>query len=330
MTHPASLSKHSVSFFLFLLYALLFENALSLPLKNNHSAIAAADSLSDFRALTATPGVPSNKSNAAIEIEDVHWYSMVTKLPNDWYSFGKQTFRTQNLSTVAELGAATAALAVFDHATYTQTKDFLNSTPFLQHASNYLVCAGDGRYHLAVIGGFAVIGWAANSRRLLQTSSQLVETFLASGFVVQILKHSTGRQSPIVVIRDDDGDWRLFPNQKQYQLHQSQYYSFPSGHLATLVGSLTVLNENYPEYRVWLTPASYLLTGLVGASLVGKGMHWYSDLPLGIALGYSFGKIASTSGSINVSRSLGENSPQINFSPSFTLRGGGVDVNVAW
>jgi membrane-associated phospholipid phosphatase len=330
MARSTSFSKYSVSFFPLLLSALIFENASSLPLRNNHNVINTADSLTDFQMSATIPVASPSQGTSDVERKSVHWYSMITKLPGDWYGFGKQTFRVQSLSTVAELGAVTAAFAVFDHASYTQTRNFLNSTAFLQHASNYLVSAGDGRYHLAVIGGFAVIGWAANSDRMLRTSSQLVETFLASGFVVQVLKHSTGRQSPSVVMRDDDGDWRLFPNQKQYQLHQSQYYSFPSGHLATLVGSLTVLNENYPEYHVWLTPASYLLTGLVGASLVGKGMHWYSDLPLGIALGYSFGKIASNSGGININRSLGEYSPQINFAPSFTLLGGGVNMNIAW
>ncbi|MBA4320784.1 MAG: hypothetical protein C0412_20530, partial [Flavobacterium sp.] len=55
---------------------------------------------------------------------------------------------------------------------------------------------------------------------------------------------------------------------------------------------LTVISENYPEAK-WLEPVSYGILGLLGISLVAHDMHWYSDLPLGIAIGYSFGKIIS-------------------------------------
>ena len=39
-----------------------------------------------------------------------------------------------------------------------------------------------------------------------------------------------------------------------------------------------------------------LLAG-VGVSLVNVHYHWYSDLPLGIAVGYLFGRIVSHGGS---------------------------------
>ena len=35
----------------------------------------------------------------------------------------------------------------------------------------------------------------------------------------------------------------------------------------------------------------YTAIGLVGISLVAKNWHWYSDLPLGIYLGLTFGNI---------------------------------------
>ncbi|MDR3625215.1 MAG: hypothetical protein P4L45_00175, partial [Ignavibacteriaceae bacterium] len=55
---------------------------------------------------------------------------------------------------------------------------------------------------------------------------------------------------------------------------------------------LTVIANNYPEIT-WLKPAGYSVLGLLGMGLVSKGMHWYSDLPLGFFIGYSMGNIIS-------------------------------------
>ncbi|MDE3056515.1 MAG: phosphatase PAP2 family protein [Bacteroidota bacterium] len=324
MNRTLALPKHTVVFCLFLLS---YKNTLSLPQQNSHNDFIATDSLSHTRMLAASHD--NAGQNSAEETQSVQWYTMITKLPRDWSALGSQLIDKHSLPVLAGLGAATIALTVFDYTTYPQTRNFLNSSGFLRQTRDDVILAGDGRYNLAAIGGLAVAGWATHNERLLRTTSEMAETFLASGIVVQILKHSTGRESPIVIPHDDD-EWRPFPNLKQYQLHQVRYYSFPSGHLATLVGSLTVLNENYPEYRTWLRPVSYVLTGLLGISLVGKGMHWYSDLPVGIALGYSFGKIASGKYGADGNRSFNGEYPQITISPSFTLRGGCIDLNVAF
>src|SRR5664279_4126820 len=45
---------------------------------------------------------------------------------------------------------------------------------------------------------FAAYGFIAGDNRALRTGSQIVETILASGTVVQVLKHITGRESPFV------------------------------------------------------------------------------------------------------------------------------------
>lgn len=320
--------KSSTVFSVLLFAAVHSQTANAAETGNTHNETTTVDSL---KVIVATPpAVQINQDDAVQTQSDVQWYSMITKLPNDWYAFGNAVFDKQSVPTIAELGATTIALVVFDYPSYSQTRHFLNSSNFLRETRNGIVCAGDGKYHLPAIGGLAVIGWATHSKRLLRTTSEMAEAFLASGIVVQILKHSTGRESPIVVTHDEEAAWRLFPNQKQYERHQANYYSFPSGHLATMVGSLTVLNENYPEYRAWLRPASYLLTSLLGVSLVGKGMHWYSDLPLGIVLGYSFGTIAANGNGININSSLSESVPKVSISPSYTINGAGLGVNIAW
>jgi hypothetical protein len=65
--------------------------------------------------------------------------------------------------------------------------------------------------------------------------------------------------------------------------------------VATTLATVTVVAENYPEWG-WVRPVGYTATALLAISMVNTGIHWYSDYPLAIALGYSFGMIASHPG----------------------------------
>lgn len=149
---------------------------------------------------------------------------------------------------------------------------------------------GDGMTHFTIAGSFLAYGLAREDNRALQTSSQLVEGIVANGFLVQVLKHATGRENPNTGTAKN-GKWRLFPNQKDYAKHVNQYDAFPSGHLATAMVTVTVIAENYPEHR-WIRPLGYtLMTGLA-YQMVNNGVHWVSDYPLAIYMGYTFGQIA--------------------------------------
>ena len=73
------------------------------------------------------------------------------------------------------------------------------------------------------------------------------------------------------------------------------YDAFPTGHLATAMATVTVIADNYPEYR-FVRPVGYSLMGLLGYAMLNNGVHWASDYPVGIALGYAFAKIAVRNG----------------------------------
>ncbi|MEK9139393.1 MAG: phosphatase PAP2 family protein, partial [Bacteroidota bacterium] len=165
------------------------------------------------------------------------------------------------------------------------------SSPTATSVSDFFVSLGDGKSQIMLAGAFGVFGFAASDGRALRTASQTLEALLATGLVVQMLKRVTGRESPSVTT-SERGTWRPFPSFASYKKHQSRYHAYPSGHIATTMSTVTVLIENYPEQR-WLTPVGYTVVGLVGMGLVNNGWHWYSDLPLGIALGYVFGRIVS-------------------------------------
>ncbi len=222
---------------------------------------------------------------------DLHWHSMLTNIPDDWARFGKLTIEPSSIPAIAGVGLITAAFMTSDHGTYTATREINSRSPLFHSLSNTMVHFGDGRTHIVLAAGFALYGLAADDRRSLRTASQTVEVLLASGIVVQVLKRITGRESPEVATFNQ-GMWRFFPNLKDYQHHQARYYAFPSGHITTTMATVTVVAENYPE-ATWIRPVGYGIVGLVGVSLVNVGYHWYSDLPLGVLLGYTFGMIAS-------------------------------------
>jgi membrane-associated PAP2 superfamily phosphatase len=174
--------------------------------------------------------------------------------------------------------------------------------------------------HAGIIVAFAGYGLLDDDSRALRTASQAVEAYLATGLTVQLLKRITGRESPICATQSH-GRWKFFPKLSTYQKNQPSYYAYPSGHICTAMATLTVIADNYPEER-WIRPAGYTMIGALGVGLVAKGMHWFSDLPLGIAIGYLFGKTVSTPEGADTSKASNDGGPEFMLTPSFDSQGG--------
>jgi hypothetical protein len=157
---------------------------------------------------------------------------------------------------------------------------------------------GDGWTHLTIASSFMAYGLLKHDNRAAQTATQLGEAILSTGVIVQALKRTTGRQSPFRSTRDR-GEWDFLPSYSTYQGNVSNFDAFPTGHLATAMATVTVIAENYPEYH-FIRPLGYSLMGLLGYSMLNNGVHWASDYPLGIAIGYGFAKIAVRNGRTRV------------------------------
>ena len=158
---------------------------------------------------------------------------------------------------------------------------------------------GDGWTHLGLSTGFYMYGKFLDDNRALQTASQIAEGMATAGLLTQIIKHITGRVSPY---RSEDGHsdrWTLFPNQIEYHNNVSSYDAFPSGHMAVCMATVTVIAENYSEYKfIW--PLGYTAMTLLGFQMMNNGVHWISDYPLALAMGYQLGKIAVKNGRIKI------------------------------
>ena len=219
------------------------------------------------------------------------WHSMITHIPATWYSVYQRVFQPTKISSLVGMGALTTALVATDEETWRLTRKFHDASNFNSSFADACVYLGDGLPHFGTAAAFALFGFTTGDRRALRTASQIVEALVGTALIVHTVKRISGRQQPRRATQPG-GVWDVFPNQMDYNRSTSKFDAFPSGHLSTTVATLTVIMENYPE-ATWLKPVSYTVMGLVAFGLVNKGMHWYSDFPMAIALGHLIGTAAA-------------------------------------
>jgi len=147
---------------------------------------------------------------------------------------------------------------------------------------------GEGIPPLVIGAGLWGFGLIKNDYRARSTASQIVQATLAAGVMTQFLKRTTGRESPFRATQAG-GTWRPFPKPSTYQANVSRYDAFPSGHMGTMVSTYVVITENYPEKK-WIRPVGISIISLVGLAMINNDVHWASDYPLAIGMGYAFGK----------------------------------------
>ena len=254
------------------------------------------------------------------------WYSMITNLPQDMISFYKEDITINKIPVYLGIGISTAGLILTDNQTWKASDKFYHRTSFNKTASDIFEYVGDGESQLGLAVAFALYGFAFNDDRAMRTASEVVEAVLASGAVVQVLKHITGRESPFVSTKLG-GAWRFFPNQIEYHKHVPAYDAYPSGHLTTSLAAFIVIAENYPEYK-WIKPVCYTSEALLAISMVNKGIHWYSDYPLAVFLGYEFGNIIAHHGNFNDAQNNNSKKTKIIMGPYFNYLGNGLSVSL--
>jgi hypothetical protein len=93
------------------------------------------------------------------------------------------------------------------------------------------------------------------------------------------------------------------------------------------MSTVIVIAENYPELT-WIRPVGYTLLGVIGISMVDIGIHWYSDYPLGLAIGYTFGMIAAHPGGYDVVHFGEDNSHAVTIFPTLLPGGAGLTASV--
>lgn len=238
--------------------------------------------------------------------------SFITQLPKTFGGAARISFNKESVKPWAIVAGSTALLILIDQdiADKVQqasrfigldnSRSYKKGISFNIGSQNFDVYEPPGNLNTAIysvgeglpplILSAGLWGWGAfkNDNRAMSTASQIVQATLATGLMTQFLKRTTGRESPFRATQPG-GVWRPFPKPSVYQSHVPMYDAFPSGHMGTLASTFVVLTENYPEKR-WIRPVGIAVMSLVGLSMVNNGVHWTSDYPLAIGMGYAFGK----------------------------------------
>ena len=255
----------------------------------------------------------AQKDSSVLVFNKPKAFSFVTNVPGEFVQLVKQPFQKKNLKSTALVIGSTALLIAIDQPVYDGVRKFSDNiglhpeeknnilwsiktgnketvilkTPGNLNTAFYMM--GEGLPSLLIAGGLFVHGKISLDYRSLQTASDLSESFITLGVTTQIAKWICGRENPVVASQRN-GAWRPFAPLKDFQNNKPRYDAFPSGHIATMMATVTILANNYPEKK-WIKPVGYSLMGLTSFAMINNGVHWIGDYPIGIALGYLSGKI---------------------------------------
>jgi membrane-associated phospholipid phosphatase len=238
-------------------------------------------------------------------------FKSLGKIPDDIWYMAKAPFKKNNLAGVGAVVGSSLLLVALDQKITNEVRiisdkiglnpDENYKVPFApggvriikvpQNLNSLFYQFGEGGTSMLLAGGLWIYGKAKHDYRATCTATDLTETFLSMGVTTQIIKRITGRQSPSAATTNG-GLWRPFPTFKNYQQNTSSYDAFPSGHLATMMATVTVLAYNYPEKK-WIKPVGYSLMGLTSWAMINSKVHWIGDYPLAIAIGYLAGKVTT-------------------------------------
>jgi hypothetical protein len=241
-------------------------------------------------------------------------FGFVTKLPRTFVNIGKETFQKKSLPAIGIIAVSSLALIAYDQKITNGVQQFadysgldnerkyktvisfnigslkVNAYEMPQNLNSVFYSIGEGSTSIFLCGGLFAYGKIKNDYRSLQTSNQILQSQLAVGIICQLLKRVSGRESPFAATQSG-GAWNPFTNWSEYQKTVSHYDAFPSGHLATMMATLVVIADNYPEKK-WIKPVGYALMGLSSFAMINNGVHWAGDYPLALGIGYICGKVA--------------------------------------
>ncbi len=160
---------------------------------------------------------------------------------------------------------------------------------------SFMYFLGDGWMHAGIAGGFVIAGKVNENNYTFNTGMMIFHGMVVSTIFNQTLKRTFGRESP-EVSTSERGSWNLFPGFNDYNTRTASYDAMPSGHVMTATLTFTILSERYPDHTHIIYPLAGVWVTALAFEMVNNGVHWASDYPLGIAMGYVVGKMSAQLG----------------------------------
>ena len=256
----------------------------------------------------------------------------ITKIPKDLVGTFHKMGEPENLVALGVSVLTTAVLIPSDQTILEKSRNLgeklglkseaiynnfgpLSNIPPNATSGIYLV--GNGTTPILLSMGFATYGLIKNDYRSLNTASGLIESLAVSGVFSQTIKRVSGRQSPAPALADGypGGDWNPFPSFSAFAKHTPNYDAFPSGHMMTATSALYVIMGNYPEVK-WIKPVGFTLIGVLGFEMIQANVHWASDYPIAMVMGYIIGKNIANSKMTKSKQNLTDKKYKINYNAS--------------
>ncbi len=250
--------------------------------------------------------------------EKLEFKQIFTEIPSTTKATFKKSFSKESIPYWGAIVGSTAALIYYDEQIYADLQkrgrnwglgNEDNTKPFITFGGQELIrlptdkgsalyFLGDGWTHASIGGAFLATGSIRKDNHAYNTGMMMWHGMVVSTIFNQALKRSFGRESPEVKTHER-GLWRPFPSFNNYNTKTASYDAMPSGHVMTATMTFTILSERYPEQRKYIYPLGGLWVSALMFQMVNNGVHWASDYPLGIAMGYIFGKYATKMGQEN-------------------------------
>ena len=139
---------------------------------------------------------------------------------------------------------------------------------------------GNGRYPVFTSAGLYITGALIKREKPKRVALLMLESYALSGAFSQVAKFAANRKRPW-----NDARYNEWKGPRIYDT----YSSFFSGHSSTAFSFATILASEYKDKK-WIAPVAYSVASLSAASRIHDNAHWASDVFLGSAVGYFFGK----------------------------------------
>lgn len=277
---------------------------------------------------------------ARAEEERLHFLDTFKKIPQTSLYTLKTSFSKEAIPGWAAIIGTTAVLYHYDEQLYSYSQkkgrdwgigNEDNTRPAISFGGQELLrlpsdtgsalyFLGDGWTHFLIAGSVLGYGYAKDQTYEVNTGIMLIHGIFVSTIFNQVLKRSFGRESPEVKT-SERGSWNLFPSFNDYNSKTASYDAMPSGHVMTATLTFTILAERYQDYKVPIYSVGGVWITALMFQMMNNGVHWASDYPLGIAMGYVIGK-ASTRMLSDSKKTEEEKETAWNFFP--TSSGGGM------
>ena len=155
-----------------------------------------------------------------------------------------------------------------------------NITNESQDVADVVEKFGNGRYPVFTTAGLYLYGSILKKEKSKRVALLMLESYALTGIASQLAKFSSSRHRPWNDAKYNEWDG---PRVKDV------YASFFSGHSSTAFSFATILATEFKDKK-WVAPTVYSIASLSAMSRVHDNAHWASDVFVGSAVGYFFGK----------------------------------------